>query len=352
VESGALLTERYWTALFDHFAAENYEQRLLIAAGELLTQVVPNVELPTAEEINTALNITDLNITYRADEDEYAWPFIVTEKNGEQCLFAPNKELDDSYAIIYLDVELKAGQALGFDYLRSSETGGDMLHVIVNDEPIYSISGWNDPEKWETCYPVVADQDGVYEIALCYIKDSSDSEGDDTVYIDNLRLVDVKDIDVPTYIPRKAATTTDGFAYSYVEIVFNSKDGYYHVGSANGPLLLVDLMSATDFDEEQSIWEMAYAGKVKVDGVDYTEKLTDHPTYSVCIIKICKKVCNSYHFSSNLKHFSKLYHPPRVMSIKRLSFYAKHKFIGKGTYLPMQNCLTNKRFVMYNFITS
>lgn len=280
VESGALLTQRYWTALFDHFTADNYEQKLLSAAGELLTQVVPDVEMPTAEEINTAMGAGDLAVTYRADEDEYAWPFVLTEKNGETCLMAPNKELDDSYAILYMDVELKAGQAVGFDYLKSSEAGADVLHVIVNNEAIYSISGTNDPEKWETCFPVVADQDGTYEIALCYIKDSDSSEGDDTVYVKNLRLVNVEDIDVPTYIPRKAAISEDGFAYTYAELVYNSKDGYYHVGSANGPLLLVDLMDYTDFNEEETIWDMAYNGKVKVGDTDYTEILTQYANYA------------------------------------------------------------------------
>lgn len=289
VESGALLTERLWTSLFDHFTADSYEQKLLTSAHELLTQVAPNVEMPTADEINAVMGAEGITVTYRADEDEYAWPFVVAEKNGVQCLMAPNKELDDSYAILYMDVELKKGEAVGFDYLKSSETGADILHVIVNDEPIYSISGRNDPEKWETCYPVVADQDGTYEIALCYIKDSDSSEGDDTVYIKNLHLANVEDIDVPTYIPRKAALTEDGFEYTYAELVYNSKDGYYHVGSENGPLLLVDLMDYTDFNEEETIWDMAYAGKIKDGDKDYTEILTQYANYAsnANLIGIC-----------------------------------------------------------------
>ena len=309
VESGALLTERLWTSLFDHFTSDNYEQKLLVGAAELLTQVEPDVEMPTKEELNAALNITDLVVDYRADDDKYAWPFIVTDKDGQTCIKAPNKELDDSYAIMYIDVELKAGQALGFDYFKSSELNADVFHVIVNNEPIYSISGVNTTGKWETCYPVVADKDGVYEIALCYIKDSSNSSGDDTIYVKNLRLVDEDDIDVATYIPRQAAVSTDGYNYTYVQIVYNSKDGYYHVGSANGPLLLVDLMGYTDFSEEQSIWDMAYAGKIKDGGKDYTEILTKYANYAsnanlvgICsvtqelydILVIVDKICGFY----------------------------------------------------------
>lgn len=280
VESGALLTERLWTSLFDHFVADDYQQKLLASAHELLTKVRPNVEMPSEEELNAALISGDLKVTYNTIDDEYVWPFVVAEKNGEKCLKSPNKELDDSYAILYMNVELKQGQALGFDYLKSSEATADIFHVIVNDEPIYSISGINDPEKWESCYPVVADQDGTYEIKLTYIKDSSGSAGEDTVYIKNMRLVNVDDIDVPTYIPRKAANSEDGFTYTYAELVFNSKDGYYHVGSENGPLLLADLMAATDFNEEKSIWDLVYAGDVKVDGKDYTELLTQYANYA------------------------------------------------------------------------
>ena len=309
VESGALLTERLWTSLFDHFTADNYEQKLIASAHELLTKVKPDVQLPSAEEIGAVMGAQNVTITYRTDEDEYAWPFVVGEKNGEACLKSPNKELDDSYAILYMDVELKAGQAIGFDYLISSEANADVLHVIVNDEAIYSISGVKDAENWSTCYPVVADKDGKYEIALCYIKDSSGSAGDDTAYVKNLRLVNVDDIDMPTYIPRKAASSADGLKYNYVDIVYSSKDGYYHVGSEDGPLLLVDLMGYTDFSMDKSIWDMVYSGAVKDGDKDYTEVLTQYANYAsngnlvgICsvnqelyeILQVIDKVCGFF----------------------------------------------------------
>ena len=278
VESGALLAERYWTALFGHFTADAYEQKLLQAAGELLVQVKPDVEMPSQEELTEVMGTDDMTVTFRADEDEYAWPFVVTEKDNGKCLMSPNKELDGSYAIVYADVTLEQGQALGFDYFRSTEAGADVLHVIVNDEAIYSISGTGD--GWETCYPIVADYDGVYELALCYIKDEGGQSGEDAVYLRNMRLVDVAEINVPTYLPRKVAHSEDGFAYTYDTIVYNEEDGYYHVGEANGPLLLVDLMDYTDFNEEETIWEMAYAGEIKLDDMDYTALLTQYANYA------------------------------------------------------------------------
>ena len=90
------------------------------------------------------------------------------------------------------------------------------------------------------------------------MKDSDTNEGDDTVYVKNLRVVDVADIDTPTYIPREAATTVDGFEFTYADIVYNEKDGYYHVGSLEGPLLLANLLGYTQFSEDNSVYLMLY----------------------------------------------------------------------------------------------
>ena len=285
IESGAITSLRPFTSLFETFTADDYEQKLYNNVGELVTVIKPTYEMASSEEIAAILNNGEIEVTYRPETDdesaEYSWPFIEAEKNGEKCLKASNQQIEDSFAILYADVTLKKGQALGFDFLRSTEANGDVMYVIVNGEDINAISGAPDPEKWETCYSVVAEEDGVYEVALCYIKDSSTNIGDDTVYIKNMRVVDEADIDAETYIPRHAAVSADGFAFSYVDLVFNNADGYYHVGSANGPLLLVDLMNNTQFSEEDSLWNIAYGGKIKVDGVDYGQQLEEYANYAL-----------------------------------------------------------------------
>lgn len=284
IEAGAITSLRPFTSLFETFTADDYKQKLYNNIGELVTTVKPTYEMASSEEIGAILNKGDIQVTYRpeteGDSAEYSWPFIEAEKNGEKCLKASNQQIEGSFAILYADVTLKAGQALGFEFLRSSEANADIMYVIVNDEDINSISGAPDPEKWETCYPVVAQEDGVYEVALCYIKDNSNNVGDDTVYIKNMHVINQEDIKTETYIPRQAAVSADGFAYTYAEVVYNSKDGYYHVGSENGPLLLADLMNSTQFNEEDSIWNMAYSGKIKVDGKDYGEQLETYANYA------------------------------------------------------------------------
>ena len=284
VESGAIPSLRPFTSLFETLTGDDYEQKLYNSIGELTIIPEPTYEMADSDTIANILGTTELPITYRPEEGEsatYTWPFIEAEKNGETCLKASNQMIEDTYAIMYMDVTLEAGQALGFDFLRSTETGADMMYVIVDGLDINAISGFFPEERWETCYPLVAEEAGTYEVALCYIKDGETDVGDDTVYIKNVRIVDESDIDTATYLPKQAATTEDGFTYHYVDVVYNSKDGYYHTGSENGPLLLVDLMNTTEFSEESSIWMMAYDGNILVEGVDYVEQLEKYSNYAL-----------------------------------------------------------------------
>ena len=222
IESGAITSLTPFVSTFEHFTADDYQQKLCPnGVADMVTAVKPTFTMDTSENISALINKGDIEVTYRPETDAedavYAWPFIAAQKNGVNCLKASNQQIENSYAILYADVTLKAGQAIGFDYFKSSEAGADLLHVIVNDEAIYSISGVNTGDKWESCYPWVALEDGTYELALCYIKDDANNAGDDTVYIKDMRVLDAASINVASYIPRTAATTKDGFEFDYVK---------------------------------------------------------------------------------------------------------------------------------------
>lgn len=280
VEAGAITSKRPWVCAFEHFTADKYEQKLCESGiGDLVTQIKPTYTMDKSDAISDLINSGDVKVTYRPETEdenaEYIWPFIKGEKLGKSCIYASNVGIDDSYAILYADVELKKGQAVGFDYLISTEKGNDVMYVIVNDEDVFQISGVSEKEAWQSCYPCVADKDGTYEVALCFLKDSDGADGDDTVYIDNMRVVDQSKIDVATYLPRYAATSDDGDKYKYVDIVFNDADGYYHVGDKNGPLLLADLMNYTQFNEEESIHDIVYNGDADEDGVSLYNKVEE-----------------------------------------------------------------------------
>ena len=284
IEAGGIVSEAPFVAMFDHFTSENYEQKLFGSLEELTPAEKPNVSMPSSEEIAAVFNSGDLTVTYRPEtEDENAdmyWPFLTGKKDGTDCIIPANTGKDGSFSIMYADVTLKAGEALGFDYWSSCEQGADVLYMLVDAKDIYQISGESD--KWNTCYTFVAEEDGVYEVAFCYGKDISDSVGDDTVYLKDLRVVNASDIDIPTFIPRYAAThpAADGYGYEqYVTVVYNETDGLYHVGDENGPLLLVDLMKGTRFSNDP-IFTHAYNGQIVIDGVNYYDALVDYCNYA------------------------------------------------------------------------
>ncbi len=272
-------------AIFDYFTADDYQQQLIEDASILTPVAKPDVSMPSSEEIGEVLNKGDINVTYHGETEsedaEYAWPFIIGEKNGEACIKTSNAYKHSTYSIIYADVELKAGQAIAFDYWSSTELGSDILYILVDREAMYQLSG--DGDEWETVYPYVALEDGTYELSLCYMKDSGSDVGDDTMYIKDLRVVDADEIDKETYIFRHASYDykEDGSGYnSYVNVVLGA-DGYYHVGEANGPILLANMMGYTHFNNEASVWMMAFNGLIKLNGVDYVDKFEMYSNYSI-----------------------------------------------------------------------
>ncbi|MBQ2805969.1 MAG: TlpA family protein disulfide reductase [Clostridia bacterium] len=281
IEEGALIGDQPFTVAFDHFTGDDYVQGLYTSVESLVPEVEINVSMPESSEIEAAINGEGFHATYRPEESEeykdLTWPFVLGEKDGYACIRPANTGVANSYSIIYMDVELKAGEAVCFDYFTSTETYSDVLYVIVEGEDTYSLSGPG--TGWGTCYPYVATKDGTYEVALTYVKDGDTDVGEDTVYVRNMRVVDMENITSPTYIPRYAATdrAEDGFGYNtYVDVVFNEADGYYHVGTVDGPLLLADLMGYTQFSQ-QSVFDMAYNELV---GDNFYDRAVDYFSYA------------------------------------------------------------------------
>lgn len=270
VETGGITSERVFDVIFDYFTGDNYEQKLIYDYNDIVPKEKPNVEMPSSEELGSIFDkgmIGDITyIPYRDtasdDEKEYSWPFVIDqlELNGTiyDVIKTSNAFKEGSFAQMIFNVDLEAGDVLAFDYLASTELGADILYVVVDGKDIYSISG--EGSDWETCYAFVAEESATYEVGLVYQKDSSDNVGNDTVYLKDLRIVTEADIDSPAYIYRFAATNPDNFSnyQDYVDIYLGS-DGYYHVDSENGPILLADLMSYTRFAEDDTAYYMAGA---------------------------------------------------------------------------------------------
>ena len=285
IEIGGLTSEKPFIAVFDHFSADNYEQKLFASIDDLTPTEKPNVDMPSSEEIGAALNGAGFTATYAPETEsadaEYSWPFVIGTKDGASCVYTSNSYKDNSFATLHATVSLKAGDALAIDWFASTELSVDTLYILVDGKDIYQISGTS--EAWATCYPFVAVEDGTYKVSFVYLKDGSTDEGEDRVYLRNFRSVTVEEIDSATYIPRQAATkpNPNGLGYqNYVSVVYNELDGYYHVGTADGPILLVNLMAGTQLSDT-SLNDLGYNGTLKDAQGDLYEILVNYCNYSI-----------------------------------------------------------------------
>ncbi len=285
LESGSLPSERPFQALFSKAVAEDYTQVIYNNVDELLPREEVDIEMESSADINKVLSPGDITVEYYPETDSedaiWSWPFQTTEAHGYECIKPTNSFKPSSYSLMYADVtfNLDVGDALIFDYWSSTEAGSDKLVVLVNGVDIIQISG--DNNEWRTACAYVALESGIYTVAFVYQKDGDVDGGEDAVYIKNLRIENNEKINTPTYIQREAATNPDemgdGFE-DYVEI-FMGDDGYYHVGSKTGPLLLAKLNSYTPFSYENSVFGYAIDGQIQIDGKDYYEDLVKFFSY-------------------------------------------------------------------------
>ncbi len=284
IEQGAIVGEAKWDKIFDHFTADTYNQMLVTDSADLTPAEKPNIEFPGSDAIANNFSSSDLTAVYSPDDNEYSWPFVPGDKDGIKFVKPSNKS-DNSYSILYASIQLKPGQAVMFDYFSSCEYASERLVVIVEGEDIYSITGVNGGSlanlaDWEQCCAYVdprpvtsSNKDDLvtYQVAFTYIKDTEGNDGDDTVYLRNLRIISANDIPTETYIKRDAASdpTSDGAGFNtYIDYVLGD-DGYYHVSTKDGPLLLVDFLGYTKFDSYKTVSQrLMEVEEILVNGVD------------------------------------------------------------------------------------
>ncbi len=292
IETGSMPTLSSWENLFEHYSSPDYVPNYSVkyndtgSSGEV-NMSKPDVSMPDSNDIaNTITNAgnsytTKNTFTYLpadGEDAEYSWPWIIANKDGVNCLKTSNSEKINSYAILLIDVELKKGQQVFFDYLSATEKDGDILYVQVDTVLQRTISGedkaWNENELLYQ-----ARQDGKYQISLTYQKNSSVNVDGDAIYIKNLRIEQGTAISkhydllynaVDNYTLDKSAQVyvpeTDGYR-NHVAYYFDDTVGLYRVAlsgdenqpGANDPLLLADLYYLTPWNSLNSVWNLAYA---------------------------------------------------------------------------------------------
>ena len=288
IEVGAITALDKWTQTFDKYIQEDYYPTY---TGEVAEDefIKPDIEQEESSVLEQAINGTNYDGSKFAgtyspednDDAELSWPWIVETFDGKSCIRPSNEDINPSFAIFYTTVNMKKGDVLTFDYYSSTEEY-DALYITANGVIATQISGQS--PNWEKSYAYIALVDEEVEFGFVYLKDGSYSSGEDAVFITNMRLVQEKDIDKETYIFREAATgSINEFTMSYphyIDAVYNEEDGYYHVGSVNGPLLLADMLSGTQWNNS-TLYDISLEGRcIGADEVDYNAIIEEYSVYA------------------------------------------------------------------------
>lgn len=290
-----------WKAEFEWYTSDKYVQSgssgYVEDDGDDVRK--PDVDMPASKDIGAAINGTNANgktfdTTYTATDDELVWPWVIGKVDGKDVIEPSNygDEKSDTSAIIEFEVTLEKGQVLAFDFKYSIEydtygtTIYDMFAVYVDGHIMQKYAMPNDPaDGWVTCYAYTAEESGTYSIALTYIKDESDSRdfmdpGKEYLYVTNMRVLDMeKEIaggaSFNIYRTAATGTPTDEEAEKmttsykhYVNVVYNEADGYYHVGTVDGPLLLAKLTGSTQWSPN-ALNDIGSVGYLIIDNIDY-----------------------------------------------------------------------------------
>ena len=282
-------------ALFEKYTAEPYEQDIVFPGENDSELPLPDVDAPPSAQIEAAINDTasGFNASYyfvpkgQEESHVYNWPWIIDSDQNGSYIHPSNAGYHNSYSIIYTDITISTDlPVIAFDYKVSCEklTGlngyGDALYVYIDGTIITAISGLSD--GWQTCYAYVPLRDGTYTLSLAYVKDDNTHEGDDTVYVKNMRFLSKDNIDGRVEIHYQASSgpaLDQGYTY-YEKTVYNSTDGYYHVDDANGPLLLADLMNYNTHWSEKNAYEYVMNGGFTMNDEEVTERFIDYCQYA------------------------------------------------------------------------
>ena len=284
IESGAITSEDKWTALYDKYVGDNYTPTY----EESGSTVIPTTTFPGSEALSVVLN--GVSGTFTTEERDkyktYNWPWNVSKYNNENVIIPTNSGVNSAYSILYLTVTVPANKALGLDYMVSSEDG-DIFGVFVDGKKVFQDAGKQ--TEYTTKYIYAAgDSDEEITVEFIYSKDSKTALYDDTVYVKNIHFADVSTIGEFRAIRQAAYGELDPVEKTwsnYVTAVYNTTDGYYHVNSENGPLLLAALMDENTHFANDTVASLMAAltdeqkEEHNASGVTYYSIITKYASY-------------------------------------------------------------------------
>lgn len=258
---GTETTESFWTRMFNNYTSDKYRQPPNPGNGNNPgppgdSEIEkPDIAMPDSSVLEAAANAPGFNCTFRAENDEYSWPWLAgKDEDGTSFIYSSNSDKDNSYSIVYADIEMEKGDVLSFDYYVDSEADHDYLHVLL-DGDLMSGKGYSATNGWISKDLYVADCDKSVELAFAFRKDDADPDeytGEDVARIRNIHLSDISGIKKPIDVMRTCASgiTEGSLKYdNYVNAVYNEDDGFYHKDTKDGALIYISLSQLTPWTD-------------------------------------------------------------------------------------------------------
>ncbi|MGN0817674.1 MAG: TlpA family protein disulfide reductase, partial [Candidatus Coproplasma sp.] len=261
--TNSIVSTSVWNSMFANYTSDDYVQSGSEednpSGGNSQELVKPDVEMPSSAVISNAINGegTDGKVglyTPETNEEdaEYSWPWIVKTEADGSYITASNTSVDNSYANIYTTISLKSGDILSYDYNVITESGEDVLYVLIDREVVAQHSGNSD--GWQTEYAVyIAQRDITVEFALSYLKDGGEQPADERASIRNINIVNASQatyaVDIYTSAVSGLIDEESGKYSAYADVVMSPVDNYYHVGGVDGPILFADILNTTAWSD-------------------------------------------------------------------------------------------------------
>ncbi len=301
--------QNFWETWFETYTSDNYAQNVEQGSNgeDVFTPDVPgdfNASMPTTLSTNTNINATGRPVVFAADTSNSSngWPWDLTEDGT--AIYPTNSGHKATFAVIYVQVDLKEGEVFAFDYKLSTNPKNDYFYVSLDSRlgTGRQISMQTGIQDWQTGYAYVALEDGRHEIEFSYYRSQASTSIalDDKAYVKNLRITTVEEMnadltaknetfEIPYFATRNYSNRDKQFLN--IDSVYLADDGYYHIGTkatANelDPYLLLDITHSTPYfgSNSSNLYNLYLSsvsnGGMILDNVDYTREFASYVSYA------------------------------------------------------------------------
>lgn len=275
---GAITSDLEWETRFREFTSESYTQNPEnVTGGETGDKepLAPYDFLEFEPISDNAFNQAFLDASMTQDlhyygpaadtrDGKYNWPFQVKENSLDGMFITPTNlgtyekpgtaekyGTDNTWSILFTDVILEADETLTVDVRLNTESGNDVLYIIMNNSSVGAYKGSGTTDGWETIELFKATRPTALNLSIMYYKNTVATQPGEFVGLKNLKIVKFDpNTSEPIDLRTELSTENADGSYNYLP-VYLADDGFYHVqqGATPNPksdsMLFVDIMFTT-----------------------------------------------------------------------------------------------------------